>query len=142
MKPDWDKLMEQYQDNAGVLVGDVDCTGAGKPLCEKNGVGGYPTIKYGDPDALQEYPGGRSLEQVQEFAATLGPRAPKTPVEQLMIKLNKILGPLKEDIDHIIDVRKNAAVFLVVAGLLLGLVLGRCTAHGSKSSNRKEKKDA
>lgn len=32
--------MEKYKGHATVVVGDVDCTAAGKPLCEANGVQG------------------------------------------------------------------------------------------------------
>ena len=40
-------------------MADVDCTAAGKPLCDSNGIKGFPTIKYGDPSDLQTYEGGR-----------------------------------------------------------------------------------
>jgi len=50
------------------LVADVDCTGAGKPLCEKVGVRGYPTLKWGDPSALEDYSGGRSFADLKKFA--------------------------------------------------------------------------
>ena len=54
MKPAWDKLMEDFE-NKDVLVADVDCTSNdGKALCEKVGVRGFPTLKYGDPDDLQD----------------------------------------------------------------------------------------
>jgi len=69
MKPDWDKLMEEYKGSKTALVADVDCTTAGKSLCEEHGVRGYPTIKWGDPSALEDYEGGRSLKDFQEFAA-------------------------------------------------------------------------
>merc|ERR1712056_102874 len=47
---------------------------AGQPLCEKFGVKGYPTIKYGDPTDLQDYQGGRDLEDLKKFAEeNLGP---------------------------------------------------------------------
>ena len=65
MKPDWDKLMEAFADSTTQLVADVDCTAAGKPLCDANGVRGYPTIKWGDPDALQEYQGGRDYAALE-----------------------------------------------------------------------------
>lgn len=71
MKPDWDTLMADYADSATVLVADVDCIGAGKPLCDKVGVQGFPTIKYGNPDAMQDYKGARSLDALQEFASEL-----------------------------------------------------------------------
>jgi hypothetical protein len=68
MKPDWDKLMEAFAGSTTQLVGDVDCTAAGKPLCDSNGVKGYPTIKWGDPTDLQDYQGGRSYDDLQKFA--------------------------------------------------------------------------
>jgi len=50
------------------LIADVDCTAAGKPLCEKVGVKGYPTLKWGDPNALEDYSGGRSFADLKKFA--------------------------------------------------------------------------
>mmetsp|Transcript_79017 Transcript_79017/g.246078 ORF Transcript_79017/g.246078 Transcript_79017/m.246078 type:complete len:165 (-) Transcript_79017:123-617(-) len=50
------------------LIADVDCTAAGKDLCEKHGVQGFPTIKWGDPDALEDYSGGRDYESLKKFA--------------------------------------------------------------------------
>eukprot|EP00746_Dinoflagellata_sp_MGD_P073835 gnl/MRDRNA2_/MRDRNA2_29907_c0_seq1.p1 gnl/MRDRNA2_/MRDRNA2_29907_c0~~gnl/MRDRNA2_/MRDRNA2_29907_c0_seq1.p1 ORF type:complete len:169 (-),score=73.24 gnl/MRDRNA2_/MRDRNA2_29907_c0_seq1:365-871(-) len=69
MKPDWDKLAEEYKDSKTAGVFDVDCTTAGKALCEQHGVRGYPTIKWGDPSNLEDYKGGRSLKDLQKFAA-------------------------------------------------------------------------
>merc|ERR1712003_155444 len=51
-----------------------DCTAAGKAKCEEVGVRGYPTIKYGDPDDLQDYKGGRSFADLKKFAEGLGPQ--------------------------------------------------------------------
>jgi len=68
MKPDWDKLMDAFAGSATQLVADVDCTAAGKPLCDANGVRGYPTIKWGDPADLQDYQGGRSYDDLKKFA--------------------------------------------------------------------------
>jgi len=69
MKPDWDALMEEYEGHPTALVGDVDCTAEGKPLCDSNGVEGFPTIKHGDPSALEAYEGGRSLDDLKKFAS-------------------------------------------------------------------------
>mmetsp|Transcript_46543 Transcript_46543/g.124422 ORF Transcript_46543/g.124422 Transcript_46543/m.124422 type:complete len:169 (+) Transcript_46543:100-606(+) len=74
MKPDWDKLAAAFKDSAVTLIADVDCTAGGKALCEQIGVRGYPTIKFGDPDDLQEYQGGRDLPALEAFAAGLGPQ--------------------------------------------------------------------
>lgn len=68
MKPDWDKLMDAFADSETALVGDVDCTAEGKPLCDANGVKGYPTIKWGDPTNLEDYKGGRDYDSLEKFA--------------------------------------------------------------------------
>jgi len=68
MKPAWDELMEEYEGNPSILIADVDCTAAGKPLCDANGVQGFPTIKYGDPNALEKYEGGRDYDSLKKFA--------------------------------------------------------------------------
>jgi len=74
MKPDWDKLMAEFKDSSTAVVADVDCTAAGKPLCDEVGVKGYPTIKYGDPNNLEDYKGGRKFDDLKKFAEeTLGP---------------------------------------------------------------------
>jgi len=74
MKPDWDKLMEAFKDSKTALIADVDCTAAGKKLCEEVGVKGYPTIKYGDPNNLEDYKGGRDFDALTKFAnENLGP---------------------------------------------------------------------
>jgi hypothetical protein len=73
MKPAWDSLMAEFADSKTVIVGDVDCTAAGKSLCEAQGVQGYPTIKSGDPAALEDYSGGRDLEALKAYASGLKP---------------------------------------------------------------------
>merc|ERR1711904_274854 len=37
-------------------------------LCETHGVEGFPTIKWGDPSALEDYEGGRDYADLAEFA--------------------------------------------------------------------------
>lgn len=68
MKPDWDKLTKEYEGSDGAGIFDVDCTAAGKPLCDSNGVRGFPTIKWGDPAALEDYKGGRDYDSLLKFA--------------------------------------------------------------------------
>ena len=71
MKPDWDKLMEEYADSSSVLIGDVDCTSdGGKEVCNEAGVKGYPTIKYFTAETGEEgeaYQGARSLDALKTF---------------------------------------------------------------------------
>lgn len=71
MKPDWDKLMKNFNKSKrgkDALIADVDCTAEGKPLCDKNGVQGFPTIKWGDPNSLENYEGGRDYDALKKFA--------------------------------------------------------------------------
>ena len=76
MKPDWDSLGSTFADSKTVVIADVDCTAAGKPLCDKYGVRGYPTIKYFNPpdEDGEDYKGGRDLAALKKFVETeLGP---------------------------------------------------------------------
>lgn len=68
IKPDWDKLIADFADSETQLIADVDCTAGGEPLCEDFGIEGFPTLKWGDPSDLQDYNGGRSYEDLKEFA--------------------------------------------------------------------------
>jgi len=60
--------MAEYKDSKTALIADVDCTSEGKPLCDANGVQGFPTIKFGDPSALEKYEGGRDFDALKKFA--------------------------------------------------------------------------
>ena len=59
-----------------MLIGDVDCTAAGKALCTRFGVRAYPTLKsFTSREADgRKYVGGRTLAELTEFVASkLGP---------------------------------------------------------------------
>ena len=61
--------MEAFADSTTQLVADVDCTAPDNDvLCQANGVQGFPTLKWGDPDDLNEYQGPRSYDALKEFA--------------------------------------------------------------------------
>lgn len=70
MKPDWDKLADKFKDSESVVIADVDCTDeAAKDVCTKQGVKGYPTIKYwlaGNPSG-KDYKGGRDFSTLKLF---------------------------------------------------------------------------
>merc|ERR1719453_1364105 len=74
--------MGEFTDSKTALIADVDCTTDGKALCEEVGVRGYPTIKHGDPNALEDYKGGRDFESLKKFAEeNLGPTCGPTNLD-------------------------------------------------------------
>mmetsp|Transcript_64991 Transcript_64991/g.193742 ORF Transcript_64991/g.193742 Transcript_64991/m.193742 type:complete len:168 (+) Transcript_64991:191-694(+) len=106
MKPDWDKLMAEYQDSKTILIADVDCTAGGKEKCEEVGIRGYPTIKYGDPDDLQDYQGGRSFSDLKKFADGLGPACSPTNIHLCDDAKKKQI----EEFQKLSDAEREAAI--------------------------------
>jgi len=68
MKPDWDKLGDEYAASSSVVIADVDCTVEEK-LCQDYDVKGYPTIKYfmGGTGEGEDYSSGRDYESMKTF---------------------------------------------------------------------------
>merc|ERR1712178_458392 len=66
MKPAYDKLAAEYEASSSVNVGEVDCTKE-QDLCSKNGVKGYPTIKYWQDGEVKDYQAGRSFDDMKKF---------------------------------------------------------------------------
>jgi len=65
--------MEKFKDSKTAAIHDVDCT-VHQDLCGKYGVQGYPTIKHGDINNLEDYQGGRDYADLEKFATeNLGP---------------------------------------------------------------------
>ena len=105
MKPDWDTLAAEFEGSDKVLIADVDCTGAGEPLCETHGVEGFPTIKtFAPPDTEgEDYDGGRSLEELREHVQTLGPGCSPSNKEacsaEQLAELEKLLALPRETVE-------------------------------------------
>jgi len=113
MKPAWDKLMKEYEghDSAGVF--DVDCTAAGKPLCDQHGVRGFPTIKYGDPNDLQAYEGGRDFDSLKKFAEenlkpSCGPANLDLCDDEKKAEIKKFSDMSDDDLNSFIEEKKGA----------------------------------
>jgi len=70
MKPAWDKLMGEFESASSVVVADVDCTKE-QDLCSKQGVQGYPTIKYWSAGEKKDYSGGRDFDSLKKHAESL-----------------------------------------------------------------------
>lgn len=69
MAPDWEKLAGEWEGHAVGLIAEVDCTEEEtRPLCDANGVQGFPSLKWGDPSALEDYEGGRTYDDFAKFA--------------------------------------------------------------------------
>lgn len=70
MKPDWDKLGNDFKDSDAVTIADVDCTDKkSEQLCAREGVRGYPTIKYYLPGKKGgiDYSGAREYGPLKAF---------------------------------------------------------------------------
>jgi len=96
--------MAEFEGKDGVLIADVDCTAAGKPLCDEVGVKGFPTIKWGDPDNLEDYQGGRDFDALKKFAdENLKPLCSPSNLDicddDQKEKIKKLLGLPMEDLE-------------------------------------------
>jgi len=112
--------MKEFESSTTALVADVDCTAEGKELCTKQGVKGYPTLKYGDPNNLEDYKGGREYDDLLTFAKeNLGPTCgpsnmdlcddeQKAEIEAIKAKgLKKIEAEIKERNERIEAAQEN-----------------------------------
>jgi len=128
MKPAWDKLIEEFKDSKTALVADVDCTvDGGKSLCEKIGVQGFPSIKHGDPNNLEDYKGARDFDTLKKFAdENLGPNcgpahldlcnAEKKAVVESFMKLSEseLEAAIKQKTDALEKVESDFKSFMEV----------------------------
>jgi len=128
--------MEEYKGSPTSLVADVDCTAEGKDLCEKVGVEGYPTIKYGDPSDLKDYNGGRDFDSLKKFAdENLGPQCGPENMDLCDDATKaKIEGYLKMSADRMEGKIRNAQKVLDVEAPIMKKVI----AHLKKSTEKKE----
>jgi len=116
MKPAWDKLMKNWNKGDRVttsLIADVDCTAAGKALCETVGVQGFPTIKWGDASSLEVYEGGRDYDALKKFAKeNLKPMCSPANLdlcdEEKKAEIAKLQGMAADELDTAIEEKKTA----------------------------------
>merc|ERR1719414_1393963 len=75
MMPDWDRLSKEYADTPNVMIGIIDCAGAGQGTCSSYGVQGYPSLKTVVDGKAQDYNGGRDFNSMKrEVETKLNPR--------------------------------------------------------------------
>jgi len=113
MKPAWDSLIAEFKDSKTALIADVDCTAGGKALCDEVGVKGYPSIKYGDPNNLEDYKGGRDLDSLKKFAEenlgpTCGPANLDLCDDEKKEMITKFSAMSASDLEASIDEKVNA----------------------------------
>jgi len=73
----WTELEQKFEGNDKAAIFDVDCTAAGKEVCTKMGVRGYPTIHYFAPGKKEgeKYQSGRDLDSLTNFMNGKVPQA-------------------------------------------------------------------
>uniref|UniRef100_A0A7R9W4U7 Thioredoxin domain-containing protein n=1 Tax=Pseudictyota dubia TaxID=2749911 RepID=A0A7R9W4U7_9STRA len=156
LEPIWDDLatkLETDHPSDGLLVAKVDVT-KNKGLGERFEIRGYPTLLFFAERQMFRYKGPRDLDSLAEFAAggykdIEGEKVPSPPgvVEIYGTKLrefmdkNEFMRVTAEDFVHILEMRKNAAVVLVVMGLVLGMFLGLIVGSALSPKAGKKKKD-
>ena len=95
--------MGDFEGHESAFVAEVDCTAEGKPICDANGVQGFPTIKHGDPSALEDYQGGRDYDALKKFAdENLKPSCSPTNIDlcddETKAKIEELQGMSLEDL--------------------------------------------
>mmetsp|Transcript_66252 Transcript_66252/g.193893 ORF Transcript_66252/g.193893 Transcript_66252/m.193893 type:complete len:128 (+) Transcript_66252:246-629(+) len=126
--------MDEFKDSPTSVIADVDCTTDGKELCEKHGVKGYPTIKYGDPSDLKDYQGGRSFDDLKKFAEeNLGPSCGPTNLDLCSDEVKaKMQGFMKMTADRLEGKVRNALKVVAEEVPLMKKVLAHKTAAKSE----------
>jgi protein disulfide-isomerase-like protein len=103
MAPDWEKLAGEWEGNDIGLIAEVDCTTEGKPLCDANGVKGFPTLKWGDASSLEDYQGGRTYDALAKFATdNLKPICSPSNIDicddDMKAKIGELMGKSDEEL--------------------------------------------
>ena len=148
------KSMEYENSSSGILIGSVDVQ-ENPLLAERFHIQGLPTLLFFAEGHMFEYPVGaaRSVDEFLKFALDDGTgkggyanvelkSVPKGPggMLKLVADLRKnvydidLLRFLLDDVEHILHLRKNAAVLLLVAGFLVGFFVASLLGLKSKHS--------
>jgi len=73
MASDWEELAEKFA-TGDIIIAEADCTANDiGSICDDNSIQGFPTLKYGDFESLENYDGGRDFESLSAHASTLKP---------------------------------------------------------------------
>jgi hypothetical protein len=99
--------MEEFANSSTQLIADVDCTVKdNEGLCNAMGVQGFPTLKWGDAEDLQEYQGPRSYDALKLFAEEN--LKPMCSIKNIDLCDDEKKALLKKYQDMSVDVLENA----------------------------------
>jgi len=73
LAPKWTDMASELVGNPTVLVGEIDCDDE-NDLCEDHDIEGFPTIKWGSPDALSDYNLDMETEDMVKFVKNMKPQ--------------------------------------------------------------------
>lgn len=170
LAPIWSTFSEELKtqhDESSVLVGSVDVK-QNPILSERFGISALPTLLFFAEEGMFEYPPGnpRDVEEFIKFA--VGDNAQYKKSKKLNVPkgpggMLKLVGDLRkhvydvellryllDDVEHILMMRKNAAVLLIGMGIMIGFLfaslLGLCRSSsnadaGAATGKSKSKKE-
>mmetsp|Transcript_7357 Transcript_7357/g.10514 ORF Transcript_7357/g.10514 Transcript_7357/m.10514 type:complete len:210 (-) Transcript_7357:761-1390(-) len=149
LTPVWEELestIATEHSDEGIVIAKVDGP-ENRDVMKRFEITGFPTLKYIAGGKVYEYSGARSLDAMKEFVlggyhSEEGKPVPPPPsfLDELLKKV-PLLSDLSDDLEHIVEMRKNAAVFLLLIGVVLGMVLNMLIYEFTGLSGSKAKKD-
>ncbi len=167
LAPIWSTFSEELKtlhEESGILVGSVDVK-QNPILSERFGISALPTLLFFAEEGMFEYPPGNPRDVDEFIKFTVGDNAeykknkkqnvPRGPGGMLKLvgDLRKrvydveLLRYLLDDVEHILMIRKNAAVLLIGIGIMIGflfaslLALCRSSNAGAATGKSKSKKE-
>jgi protein disulfide-isomerase-like protein len=106
--PDWEKLEKKFEGSETVLVASMDCTAdTTKATCAKHGVKGFPTLQYGNPEALETYSEARDYNAMETFANALKPPCSPSDVTHCDVEqkasMDELMEKTSQELEHIVE---------------------------------------
>lgn len=137
LAPKWEALGDASDPPVrNTLFAKVDCTGNGKEVCSRFKVRSYPTLILFAQGKMYRYDGKRDDASIRAFAEGGYGEEKGDAVPPVPNFFSKLIDTISEDMNEILDKRKNAAVALILAGVPLGFILGFffavCVCHQEK----------
>ncbi|KAL3782708.1 hypothetical protein HJC23_012227 [Cyclotella cryptica] len=160
LAPIWEELDQRLQQSEtphGILLAKVDAT-KNPQLSKRFQIQSYPTLKYFANRQMYPYKGSRTVDALYAFVTEGYKTAPtdvipvvpsafqlkmkewRAKFQQLTEKHDQ-LKYLLDDFEHILQFRKNAAVVLMILGMIVGGIFGMimCWVMGGSGGTKKVK---